>query len=31
MVIDIGASNLTYVTVGELDKQNPNKPEIVGM
>jgi len=31
MIIDIGASNLTYVTVGELDKQNLNKPEIVGM
>lgn len=30
-VIDIEASQMTYHTIGEIEKNNPNMPEIVGM
>lgn len=30
-VIDLNSSNLQYSTISELEKTNPNKPEIVGM
>lgn len=30
-VIDIDASNIQYQTISQIEKNNPNKPEIVGM
>lgn len=30
-VIDLKSSNLEYKTISEIEKENPNKPEIVGM
>lgn len=30
-VIDIAASNMQYQTISQIEKNNPNKPEIVGM
>lgn len=30
-VIDIDASNMKYQTITEIEKNNPNRPEIVGM
>ena len=30
-VLDLKSSNISYKTISELEKENPNKPEIIGM